>query len=156
MLCVATLDQNANLADDVACDSGGNQWRGVDDGASSVRLRAFQTAFGAHTDTSFFTLVPFARVPGLEVLDPSLQRWVCPEADTVSKGEGHLVLAMPGEFLEVASHGSFQASVHRVRGGSEKRVSTPLLVRADLREPWTAWRHHPCGARSRSVREVKH
>ena len=43
---------------------------------------------------------------------------------------------MPGEFLEVASSGSFQASVHSVRGGSEKRVSTPLLVRADLREPW--------------------
>ena len=46
------------------------------------------------------------------------------------------MLAMPGEFLEVASAGAFQASVHRVRGGSEKRVSTPLLVRADLREPW--------------------
>ncbi len=137
LLCVATLDRDASLADDVACDSGGNR---EEASTTAHRLCAYaptnQTAFGAHTDTSFFTLVPFARVPGLEVLDPSLQRWVCPEADTVSKGEGHLVLAMPGEFLEVASHGSFQASVHRVRGGSEKRVSTPLLVRADLREPW--------------------
>ena len=40
LLCVATLDQNANLADDVACDSGGNRRRGVDDGASAVRLRS--------------------------------------------------------------------------------------------------------------------
>ena len=137
LLCVATLDQNANLADDVACDSGGCRREAS---TTAHRLCAYApsnvTAFGAHTDTSFFTLVPFARVPGLEVLDPSLQRWVCPEADTASKGEGHLVLAMPGEFLEVASAGVFQASVHRVRGGSEKRVSTPLLVRADLREPW--------------------
>ena len=137
LLCVATLDRDASLADDVACDSGGNRGEAS---TTAHRLCAYaptnQTAFGAHTDTSFFTLVPFARVPGLEVLDPSLQRWVCPEADTVSKGEGHLVLAMPGEFLEVASHGSYEASVHRVRGGAEKRVSTPLLVRADLREPW--------------------
>ena len=137
LLCVATLDQDSNLADDVACDSGGCRREAS---TTAHRLCAYApsnvTAFGAHTDTSFFTLVPFARVPGLEVLDPSLQRWVCPEADTVSKGEGHLVLAMPGEFLEVASSGHFEASVHRVRGGSEKRVSTPLLVRADLREPW--------------------
>jgi prolyl 4-hydroxylase len=137
LLCVATLDTRANLADDVACDSGGNRGEAS---TTAHRLCAYaptnQTAFGAHTDTSFFTLVPFSSVPGLEVLDPSLQRWLCPEAEVSSKGEGHLVLAMPGEFLEVASHGSFQASVHRVRGGSEKRVSTPLLVRADLREPW--------------------
>ena len=137
LLCVATLDDRASLADDVACDSGGDR---SEASTTAHRLCAYApsnvTAFGAHTDTSFFTLVPFARVPGLEVLDPSLQRWVCPEADTSSKGEGHLVLAMPGEFLEVASAGAFQASVHRVRGGSEKRVSTPLLVRADLREPW--------------------
>ena len=136
LLCVATLDDRANLADDVACDSGGNRREAS---TTAHRLCAYApsnvTAFGAHTDTSFFTLVPFARVPGLEVLDPP-PRWVCPEADTSSKGEGHLVLAMPGEFLEVASSGPFQASVHRVRGGSEKRVSTPLLVRADLREPW--------------------
>jgi len=136
LLCVATLDKQANLADDVACDSGGNRGEAS---TTAHRLCAYaptnQTAFGAHTDTSFFTLVPFARVPGLEVLDPSLQRWVCPEADTV-RGEGHLILVMPGEFLEVASNGLYEASVHRVRGGSEKRVSTPLLVRADLREPW--------------------
>ena len=42
LLCVATLDERASLADDVACDSGGDRWRGVDDGASAVRLRAFQ------------------------------------------------------------------------------------------------------------------
>ena len=73
LLCVATLDDRASLADDVACDSGG------DSGEASTtahRLCAYApsnvTAFGAHTD-SFLHLVPFARVPGLEVLDPSLE-----------------------------------------------------------------------------------
>ncbi len=163
LLCVATLDQNANLADDVACDSGGNR---EEASTTAHRLCAYApsnvTAFGAHTDTSFFTLVPFARVPGLEVLDPSLQRWVCPEADTSSKGEGHLVLAMPGEFLEVASSGHFEASVHRVRGGSEKRVSTPLLGRADLREPWdgleasSEWRALQKCTANEALKELAH
>ena len=35
--------------------------------------------FGAHTDTSFVTLVPVASVSGLEVFDESISEWVRPE-----------------------------------------------------------------------------
>ena len=87
--------------------------------------------FGAHTDTTFFTLVPLAPVPGLEVFDPSLRAWVCPEAaEGVGAGD---VLVMPGELSEVASRGGLRAAVHRVVGSPHRRVSTPLLVRADRR-----------------------
>lgn len=137
LLCVATLGlDSAARADDVACDAGGARHEAS---TTAHRLCGYEatnaTVFGAHTDSSFFTLVPFAKAPGLEVLDPSLKAWVCPEEDAPS-GAGHLVLVMAGEFLEVASHGRFAAAVHRVRGGPTKRVSTPLLVRADLCEAW--------------------
>jgi hypothetical protein len=98
--------------------------------------------FGAHTDTSFFTLVPLSAPPGLEVFDPSLDAWVRPEA--AEGAEATDVLCMPGEFLELASAGAFRAVVHRVLGGPTKRVSTPLLVRGDRRFGLGGVNAHDC------------
>mmetsp|Transcript_9364 Transcript_9364/g.13751 ORF Transcript_9364/g.13751 Transcript_9364/m.13751 type:complete len:508 (+) Transcript_9364:84-1607(+) len=38
-----------------------------------------QETFGAHTDTSFLTLVPAAEVSGLEIFDEDANRWLRPE-----------------------------------------------------------------------------
>ena len=87
LLCVATLDDRGEPSRRRRLRQRRQSWRGVDDGASAVRLRAFQrNGLRRPHGYLFFTLVPFARVPGLEVLDPSLQRWVCPEA--IIKGRG--------------------------------------------------------------------
>ena len=156
LLCVATLDQNANLADDVACDSGGCR-RGVDDGASSVRLRAFQRN-GLRRPHGYAELFlpwcPCARCLAWRS-SIRLSRGGSAPRRTLYQRRGPPRPRHARRVPRGGLAGAFQASVHRVRGGSEKRVSTPLLVRADLRSPGMDWRHHPCGARSRKIREVK-
>ena len=109
---------------------------------------ARRVAFGAHTDTTFFTIVPFAEAPGLEVYDARARGWVCPEAAAPPRGGGAAaaarVLLMPGELLEVLTAGRVRAAVHRVvvpeaaaataaaaaaAAAAAPRVSSPLLIR---------------------------
>lgn len=86
---------------------------------------------GAHTDTTFLTVIPCASAPGLEVLQPSTGRWLRPEAAGDAE-PGADVMLLAGELLQVLGRGSYQAAVHRVvrpAGLTEPRISTPLLVR---------------------------
>ncbi|CAM9991354.1 unnamed protein product, partial [Hapterophycus canaliculatus] len=88
-------------------------------------------AFGAHTDTTFLTVIPCASAPGLEIMQPSTGRWVRPEAARKCQ-PGCDVMLLAGELLQVLGRGRYQAAVHRVvrpAGLVEPRVSTPLLVR---------------------------
>lgn len=92
----------------------------------SAPLRA-----GAHTDTTFLTVIPCASAPGLEILQPSTGRWVRPEAARKCQ-PGCDVMLLAGELLQVLGRGRYQAAVHRVVRPAdlvEPRVSTPLLVR---------------------------
>lgn len=86
---------------------------------------------GAHTDTTFLTVIPCASAPGLEILQPSTGRWVRPEAARNCR-PGSDIMLLAGELLQVFGRGRYQAAVHRVvrpAGLVEPRVSTPLLVR---------------------------
>lgn len=111
----------------------------VAEGLSSTPLRmcryagADGVAFGAHTDTTFLTVIPCASAPGLEILEPSTGRWIRPEAagDAIPGAD---VMLLAGELLQVLGQGRYQAAVHRVVrpvGLLEPRVSTPLLVRGN-------------------------
>ncbi|KAJ8610161.1 hypothetical protein CTAYLR_008732 [Chrysophaeum taylorii] len=68
-------------------------------------------AFGAHTDTTFLTLVPFAECPGLELFDG--EAWLCPEA-VADAQPSRDVLVLPGELLDLVSYGTYRAAAHRV------------------------------------------
>lgn len=86
---------------------------------------------GAHTDTTFLTVIPCASAPGLEILQPSTGRWVRPEAARNCRA-GSDVMLLAGELLQVFGRGRYQAAVHRVvrpAGLVAPRVSTPLLIR---------------------------
>lgn len=86
---------------------------------------------GAHTDTTFLTVIPCASVPGLEILQPLTGRWVRPEAARNCR-PGSDVMLLSGELLQVFGRDRYQAAVHRVvrpAGATQPRVSTPLLVR---------------------------
>ncbi|MEL6689542.1 MAG: 2-oxoglutarate and iron-dependent oxygenase domain-containing protein [Pseudomonadota bacterium] len=74
----------------------------------------------AHTDYGCLTLLATDGVPGLEVelLDGS---WLAVQADP-----GHFIINF-GEMLEMWTEGAVRATVHRVVGGSEERVSIPLF-----------------------------
>ncbi|CAM9516456.1 unnamed protein product [Scytosiphon promiscuus] len=88
-------------------------------------------AFGAHTDTTFLTVIPCASAPGLEIMQPSTGRWVRPEAARKCQ-PGCDVMLLAGELLQVLGRGRHRAAVHRVVRPAdlvEPRVSTPLLVR---------------------------
>ena len=135
-------DAEARVADDVSADGGRREVSTTAHRLCRYAPSSEAVVFGAHTDTSFFTLVPLSSPPGLEVFDPSLDAWVRPEA--AEGAEATDVLCMPGEFLELASAGAFRAVVHRVLGGPTKRVSTPLLVRGDRRFALGGVNAHDC------------
>ncbi|KAH8098729.1 oxidoreductase [Aureococcus anophagefferens] len=135
-------DAEARVADDVSADGGRREVSTTAHRLCRYAPSSKAVVFGAHTDTSFFTLVPLSSPPGLEVFDPSLDAWVRPEA--AEGAEATDVLCMPGEFLELASAGAFRAVVHRVLGGPTKRVSTPLLVRGDRRFALGGVNAHDC------------
>ncbi len=87
---------------------------------------------GAHTDTTFLTVIPCASVPGLEILNPATKRWVRPEAARSCRPGDSDVMLLAGELLQVFGRDRYQAAVHRVvrpAGATEPRVSTPLLLR---------------------------
>ncbi len=113
--------------------------------------------FGAHTDTSFVTIVPVAEISGLEVYDEDAERWYRPELrarahweeeqassgkdaslqyDTTSEGKQipwhcRYVAIMPGENLQLATRNEIPAAVHRVVAAKsgEPRLSAPVLLR---------------------------
>ena len=112
--------------------------------------------FGAHTDSSFVTIVPVAAVSGLEVFDEEAEKWYRPELrarahweveqssrgkdpkslfDDVDDSEqipwhSRYVAIMPGEYLQLATRNEVASAVHRVVAANETpRVSAPILLR---------------------------
>jgi hypothetical protein len=113
--------------------------------------------FGAHTDSTFITVVPVALVPGLEVYDEAEEKWYRPEKaariqweneerardkDTTATTEvledgtmlpwcARYAIMIPGELLQLVSRSEVLAAVHRVVVTQEQssRLSAPILVR---------------------------
>lgn len=113
--------------------------------------------FGAHTDSSFVTIVPVAAVSGLEVYDEEAERWYRPELrarlhwekeqqrlgndptlfhePNVSGKElpwhSRYIAVMPGEHLQLCTQNEVPATVHRVVAakGRPPRLSAPILLR---------------------------
>jgi len=108
---------------------------GLDPGVTSAsvhRLVRYDAAaageavlFQPHTDGTWFTLVPVAQVPGLEV--HSGGAWLRPEAQG---NHGTDVAVLSGEFLHVLTDGFYPAALHRVVSAPSVRTSAPLLFRA--------------------------
>lgn len=113
-----TLDCPMHLVDDPLCERSSIS-------TTVMRLCSYDTTatFGAHTDTSFLTLIPCANTPGLDVFDG--EAWRRPEAHADPETD---VLVLPGELLELASNAKFRAAVHRVVVRAP-RVSMPMLLR---------------------------
>lgn len=74
----------------------------------------------AHTDYGCLTLLATDGVPGLEVQMPD-QSW-----QPVEASPGVFVINF-GEMLEFWTAGQVKATLHRVKGGSEERISVPLF-----------------------------
>ena len=91
-------------------------------------LRSADLAFPAHTDGTWFTIIPCAAQPGLEVRAAS--GWVSLEA----RGRhGIDVAVLTGQFLQSLSKFEYTAASHRVvrpQLGDTERLSAPLLMRA--------------------------
>ena len=113
--------------------------------------------FGAHTDTSFVTIVPVAEISGLEVFDEDAEKWYRPELRARAQWEEEqaasgkdpslqydetpdgkqipwhcrYVAIMPGENLQLATRNEIPAAVHRVVAAKsgEPRLSAPVLLR---------------------------
>ncbi|MBY6115623.1 isopenicillin N synthase family oxygenase [Mameliella alba] len=78
----------------------------------------------AHTDYGCLTLLGTDGVPGLEVLTPE-DNWVPVRADP-----GEFIINF-GEMLEIWTGGRVKATLHRVRGSAEERISVPLFFNPD-------------------------
>jgi hypothetical protein len=113
--------------------------------------------FGAHTDSSWVTVVPVAAMSGLEVYDEEAEKWYRPELrarvhweeeqrtrgkdpnllfDEGDDGEqlpwhARYLVIMPGEYLQLATRDEVPAAVHRVVAakGVSPRFSAPVLLR---------------------------
>jgi hypothetical protein len=107
--------------------------------------------FGAHTDSSFLTVVPVAAVAGLEVYDEAAAQWYRPEAAAWQHHSRHHPHASPppwyaryavfmaGEWLQLASGNQVAAVVHRVVAAN--RTSAPVLLRARPDETFDVLRY---------------
>jgi hypothetical protein len=126
-----------------------------EEGKASKKIT--QEIFGAHTDSTFITVVPVAQVPGLEVYDEDEGRWYRPEkaarhhweneqkelgkdptatSDHLDDGteipwHARYIVMMPGELLQLVSRSEVLAAVHRVVATQERpsRLSAPILLR---------------------------
>ena len=106
---------------------------------SSKGKRSAET-FGAHTDTSFVTIVPAAPVSGLEVFDEDALQWYRPELNARKHAKRmeewcpwhcRYLVVVPGELLQLTSRNNIPAAVHRVvTTGETPRLSAPVLLRA--------------------------
>lgn len=113
--------------------------------------------FGAHTDSSFVTIVPVAAISGLEVYDEEAERWYRPELQARAQWQAEQILRgrdpsnlvdeveggqkipwhsrylaiMPGEYLQLATRDEIPSAVHRVVAakGKPSRLSAPILLR---------------------------
>ena len=112
--------------------------------------KVIEEVFGAHTDTSFMTIVPVAATSGLEVFDEDSEKWYRPELkarktweqEQLDKGldpsalfetiidengeeiqlpwHSRYLVAMPGELMQIVTRDEVPASVHRVVAISNK------------------------------------
>jgi len=90
--------------------------------------RSADLAFPAHTDGTWFTIIPCAAQPGLEVRSAS--GWVSLEAQG---RHGIDVAGLTGPFLQSLSKFEYTAASHRVirpQRWDPERLSAPLLMRA--------------------------
>jgi len=104
--------------------------------------------FGAHTDTSFVTIVPAAQISGLEVFDDDSLKWYRPELNARRHAKQldptggmeeqfpwhcRYLVVMPGELLQLVSRNNIPAVVHRVLATTDApRLSAPVLLRARM------------------------
>ncbi|KAL3826555.1 hypothetical protein ACHAXA_003619 [Cyclostephanos tholiformis] len=109
------------------------------------RRKMTSEVFGAHTDTSFVTIIPAAKVSGLEVFDEDSLKWFRPElkarrhAKTLDPGGDmearfpwhcRYLVIVPGELLQLTSRNNIPAAVHRVVATTDApRLSAPVLLR---------------------------
>ena len=85
-------------------------------------------SFDAHTDGTWFTVIPCAAVPGMEVLRSD--GWCQPE---VQGRSGIDVAVLSGDFLQSLSKWEYESATHRVLrppAGGPPRLSAPVLLRA--------------------------
>ncbi|KAL7538135.1 hypothetical protein ACHAXR_008307 [Thalassiosira sp. AJA248-18] len=110
------------------------------------RKKKASEIFGAHTDTSFVTIVPAAQVSGLEVFDEDSLQWYRPELNARKHAKNvdpkgsmdekfpwhsRYLIVMPGELLQLTSRNNIPAAVHRVVAVTDSpRLSAPVLLRA--------------------------
>jgi len=115
-------------------------------GQGSKKTAKPSEIFGAHTDTTFVTIVPAAAVSGLEVYDEDSLQWYRPELnarrhaksvdpkgemDTKFPWHSRYLVVMPGELLQLTSRNNIPAAVHRVVAAPDTpRLSAPVLLRA--------------------------
>jgi hypothetical protein len=125
-----------------------------DEGGGGVHARE---VFGAHTDSSWVTVVPVAAVSGLEVYDEEAEKWYRPELRARKHWEeeqrirgkdptllydedddgnqlpwhSRYLAIMPGEHLQLATRNEVPCAVHRVVAakGVSPRFSAPILLR---------------------------
>lgn len=124
---------------------------------SSMEQDKETEVFGAHTDTSFVTVIPVAAVAGLEVFDDDAREWVRPEAIARQHWEDHYaeqqnnseedphppniswnsryLVVMAGELLQLTTRSMIPSAVHRVVAatGGTPRLSAPVLLRARMK-----------------------
>lgn len=96
-------------------------------------------AFNSHVDSSFLTLIPMPKLPGLEIWSPCLKngkdgqngQWVRPIKPDYYDVEDDFayVIAMAGEFLQLTSNGKVPTCIHRVLPPMPGRISAPLFLR---------------------------
>jgi len=102
--------------------------------------------FGAHTDSTFVTILPCASTPGLEIYNDELEEWFSPEtiakqhfqkhsqkdsSSSSSSWHSSYVCILPGELLQILTRSMILSAVHRVViNSNESRMSVPALIRA--------------------------
>ncbi|MFP7570742.1 isopenicillin N synthase family dioxygenase [Marivita sp. S2033] len=80
----------------------------------------------AHTDYGCLTLLATDGQPGLEVQPRGRDDWL-----PVQAVPGEFIINF-GEMLEMWTSGRVVATVHRVRGGAEERISVPLFFNPNV------------------------
>ena len=126
------------------------------------KKKVIEEVFGAHTDTSFMTIVPVAATSGLEVFDEDSEKWYRPELkarktweqEQLDKGldpsalfetiidengeeiqlpwHSRYLVAMPGELMQIVTRDEVPASVHRVVEISNKARLSAQIGRAHV------------------------
>ncbi|MCK0148707.1 isopenicillin N synthase family oxygenase [Marivita sp. S6314] len=80
----------------------------------------------AHTDYGCLTLLATDGQPGLEVQPRGMDTWV-----PVQAPPGEFIINF-GEMLEMWTEGQVVATLHRVKGGPDERISVPLFFNPNV------------------------